>query len=126
APKDVYTKSLLASIPRLGTMGAAAAPMRFPEVDPATGEAADGMEMSPVADSALPILKVDKLAVRFDLPNGRVHAVENVSFDLRPGETLSLVGESGCGKSTTGRAIIRLLPPTAGSIIIDGQEIGRA
>src|SRR5690606_22232195 len=96
------------------------------EVDRATGEAADGMEMSPVADSALPILEVDKRAVRFDLPNGRVHAVENVSFDLRPGETLSLVGESGCGKSTTGRAIIRLLTPTAGSIIIDGQDVTRA
>ena len=126
SPKEVYTKSLLASIPRLGTMGSAAAPKRFPEVDPATGVATDGIEMSPVSRTVEPILKVDNLAVRFDLPKGRVHAVENVSFDLRPGETLSLVGESGCGKSTTGRAIIRLLTPTAGSIVIDGQDVTKA
>nr|CAD6424398.1 ABC transporter ATP-binding protein [Rhizobium sp. Q54] len=125
-PKAVYTRSLLASIPRLGTMGATTAPKRFPEVDPATGDAADGVEMSPVAQAVEPILKVDNLAVRFDLPNGRVHAVEDVSFDLRPGETLSLVGESGCGKSTTGRAILRLLTPAAGSIVIDGQDVTKA
>ncbi len=126
APKAVYTRSLIASIPRLGTMGEAGAPKRFPEVDASTGEAVDGREMTPVAQTAEPILKVDNLTVRFDLPNGRVHAVENVSFDLRPGETLSLVGESGCGKSTTGRAIIRLLTPSAGSIVIDGKDVTRA
>jgi peptide/nickel transport system ATP-binding protein len=126
APKAVYTKSLLASIPRLGTMGAAVAPKRFPEVDASTGNAADGREMFTVAQTTEPILKVDNLAVRFDLPNGRVHAVEDVSFDLRPGETLSLVGESGCGKSTTGRAIIRLITPTAGSIVIGGQDVTKA
>ncbi|CCF18279.1 putative peptide transport fused subunits of ABC superfamily: ATP-binding components [Pseudorhizobium banfieldiae] len=125
-PRAVYTKSLLASIPRLGTMGAANAPRRFPEVDPATGEATDGIQMNPVPQTVEPILRVDNLAVRFDLPNGRVHAVEDVSFDLRPGETLALVGESGCGKSTTGRAIIRLLTPAAGSIVIDGQDITKA
>ena len=126
APTATYTKSLLASIPRLGTMGAAVAPKRFPEVDASTGTATDGREMNPVAQTVQPILKVDNLAVRFDLPNGRVHAVEDVSFDLRPGETLSLVGESGCGKSTTGRAIIRLLNPSAGSIVIDGQDVTKA
>lgn len=126
APKAIYTKSLLASIPRLGTMGAALAPKRFPEVDSVTGEAVDGREMSPVSEIIAPILKVENLAVRFDLPHGRVHAVENVSFDLRPGETLSLVGESGCGKSTTGRAIIRLLHPSEGRIEIAGEDITRA
>ncbi len=125
-PTATYTKSLLASIPRLGTMGASVAPKRFPEVDASTGTATDGREMNPVAQTVQPILKVDNLAVRFDLPNGRVHAVEDVSFDLRPGETLSLVGESGCGKSTTGRAIIRLLNPSAGSIVIDGQDVTKA
>ncbi|MBV2143641.1 ABC transporter ATP-binding protein [Falsochrobactrum sp. TDYN1] len=123
APKAAYTKSLLASIPRLGTMGDARAPKRFPQVDPDTGHATDGTETKPVPVERTPILQASDLAVRFDLPHGRIHAVENVSFNLRPGETLALVGESGCGKSTTGRAIMRLLQPTSGSITIDGQDV---
>ncbi|MGU3401410.1 ABC transporter ATP-binding protein [Brucellaceae bacterium D45D] len=122
-PKAAYTKSLLASIPRLGTMGDAVAPRRFPQVDPKTGEAKDGRVTKPVATDRKPILEASDIVVRFDLPNGRIHAVENVSFDLRPGETLALVGESGCGKSTTGRAIMRLLQPTSGSIVIDGLDV---
>ncbi|WP_274626541.1 ABC transporter ATP-binding protein [Arvimicrobium flavum] len=126
APQQVYTKALLASIPRLGAMSGSEVPRRFPEVDPATGEAVDGRAMDAAAKDAAPILTVSDLAVRFDLPNGRIHAVEDVSFDLRPGETLALVGESGCGKSTTGRAILRLVQPTAGAIVVDGHDMKTA
>jgi oligopeptide/dipeptide ABC transporter ATP-binding protein len=59
----------------------------------------------------------------FSRVNGQVHAVDGVSFHIDPGETLGLVGESGCGKSTVGRTLLKLLEPTAGTIRIDGQDI---
>ena len=76
------------------------------------------------------LLEVSGLKKHFPLHGGvfgrraaTVHAVDGVSFDLRRGETLSLVGESGCGKSTVGRTILRLITPTAGEIRLDGQRI---
>ncbi|ETT81525.1 dipeptide ABC transporter ATP-binding protein [Viridibacillus sp. FSL R5-0477] len=75
------------------------------------------------------ILKVEKLKKSFELSNGFfekkkiIQAVSDVSFEIQKGETFSLVGESGCGKSTTGRLISRLLEPTEGSIWIDGMEV---
>ncbi len=72
-----------------------------------------------------PILVVDDLVKHFPTDDGRtVHAVDGVSLELAAGETLSLVGESGCGKSTLGKTIMRLYPPTSGSIRVNGQEIG--
>ncbi|MEX2982448.1 ABC transporter ATP-binding protein [Streptomyces sp. C36] len=77
--------------------------------------------------TAAPLLSVRD--VRMTFPGRRrsapVRAVDGVSFDIAPGETLGLVGESGCGKSTTGRMIVRLLEPTAGSITYDGRDISR-
>lgn len=70
-----------------------------------------------------PLLKVEHLAKYFKSNAGQVKAVDDVSFELYPGETLALVGESGCGKSTLGRLAIRLLEPTGGKIFMDGVEL---
>lgn len=69
------------------------------------------------------VLRVEHLVVEFPAAKGTVHAVSDVSFDLAKGETLGLVGESGCGKSTTGRAIMQLPRPTSGSVVFQGQDL---
>src|SRR3546814_12045348 len=72
------------------------------------------------------LLRVEDLRVEFPAGRGRtVHAVSDVSFDIAPGETLGLVGESGCGKSTTGKAIMRLNPITSGRVVFDGRDIAQ-
>jgi peptide/nickel transport system ATP-binding protein len=72
------------------------------------------------------VLRVEDLVVTFGAGAGRkVHAVSGVSFDVARGETLGLVGESGCGKSTTGRAIMQLPPPTSGSVLFNGVDLAR-
>ena len=70
------------------------------------------------------LLRVEHLVVEHPVGrHQRVHAVSDVSFDIAPGETLGLVGETGCGKSTTGRAVLQLPPPTSGSVRFRGQEL---
>src|SRR5690242_14550231 len=84
--------------------------------------------MPPMATE--PLLRVKNLKKYFPIRGGllsrevaRVHAVDDVSFDILPGETLGLVGESGCGKSTTGRTILRLIEPTSGEVSFQGKNV---
>jgi peptide/nickel transport system ATP-binding protein len=70
------------------------------------------------------LVRVEHLTVEYPIDHhSRVHAVSDVSFDVATGETLGLVGETGCGKSTTGRAVLQLPPPTSGSVVYDGHEL---
>ncbi len=106
APRSRYARDLMAATPRLGT-----APLR-----------------APVAQ-AEPVLTVEGLSKGFALGGGLfqpktvTQAVDDVSFEIRPGETLGLVGESGCGKSTLSRALMRLIEPDAGRVRLAGRDI---
>lgn len=71
------------------------------------------------------LLEVKDLKKYFNTPRGLLHAVDGVSFTIERGKTLGIVGESGCGKSTTGRAILRLLEPTAGEILFEGKDVAK-
>ncbi|MDQ7774977.1 MAG: dipeptide ABC transporter ATP-binding protein [Paracoccus aminovorans] len=131
APQHPYTRALLSAVPKLGSMQGRPRPMRFPIVDRRTGTSDVPVEVpDTVQHDARPVLQVRDLTTRFDIRGGvlssvkgRVHAVENVSFDVQPGETLALVGESGCGKSTIGRSILRLTEPLSGSVRLDGVDV---
>jgi peptide/nickel transport system ATP-binding protein len=82
-----------------------------------------------VTTAAPPLLAVKDLQVTFATPAGSLRAVDGVSFELRPGETLGLVGESGCGKTVTALSILRLLPPTAevqGEVRFSGEDLAHA
>ena len=95
-----------------------------------TAEAAPQTGPSGTADGA-PLLEVEHLRVLFPIKSGvlgnrkvaHVHAVDDVTFELHEGETLGVVGESGCGKTTLIRTLVRLIQPTAGAIRFHGEEI---
>jgi glutathione transport system ATP-binding protein len=130
-PREAYTRALLAAVPRLGAMQGRDAPERFHVPgDAAPDAAAPADRAASVRADQPPVLQVRGLVTRFPLRSGllarvrrQVHAVENISFELQPGETLSLVGESGCGKSTTGRSLARLVDFQAGHVHVAGRDI---
>ena len=124
-PKHEYTKSLLAAVPKLGEM----ASRKYPEPMRLIGKG-DTRIVKPIIGTDEPILSVKKLVTRYSIRGGlfqrikaKVHAVEDISFTIMKGKTLSLVGESGCGKSTVGRSLIRLVEPASGEVYLDGQNI---
>ena len=127
APQQPYTQALLAAVPKLGSMQGQPLPAKFPLLH---SDAVDDVPQDTVRRLQPPILQVRDLVTRFDIRGGllnrvksRVHAVEKVSFDLYAGETLALVGESGCGKSTTGRSLLKLVASQGGTLTFDGQRI---
>ena len=89
-----------------------------------------GPDAAAVPEGAAPILEVRNLRVWYPIKSGffrhttgHIHAVDDISFRVYRGQTLGLVGESGCGKTTTGRAIVRLTPITSGQVLFDGQDV---
>lgn len=123
-PQHPYTKSLLAAVPKLGEMTGTDLPR------PMRLLGRDGSEVPPITGSDEVLLEVKNLTTRFEVKGGffrrtvaNVHAVEDLSFSVNKGQTLSLVGESGCGKSTAGRSILRLVEPMQGSVFLDGKDI---
>ena len=123
-PQHDYTKALLAAVPKLGEMTG----KTMPEPMRLLGQTQDQIKPIPGGDEVL--LEVKGLTTRFPVRGGllrrliaNVHAVEDVSFTLKKGRTLSLVGESGCGKSSAGRSLLRLVEPQAGSVLLEGKDI---
>ncbi len=108
-PLEDYTKELLNAVPRLGAMRG---------------------HPVPKLEADRPLLDVQELVTRYPVKSGflrrvtaRIHAVEDVSFSLFAGETLALVGESGCGKSTVGRSVLRLETPQHGQVMLAGKDL---
>ncbi|WP_425962094.1 dipeptide ABC transporter ATP-binding protein [Rhizobium nepotum] len=131
SPQKPYTRALLSAVPQLGSAGEGG-PSPFPIINMETGQALPQKKRPDTVDAASgKLLEVRNLSARFEMRSAftrtvhsRVHAVENVSFSLSRGETLALVGESGCGKSTTGRLLAGLNRPHSGSIHIHGTDVG--
>ncbi len=113
APRHPYTRKLVDATPRPGVAirDLLPAEARTPAPDHTPG--------------ARKLLEVVDLVKTYQGKSGPVHAVKGISFDIREGQSVGLVGESGCGKSTTSSMLVRLLDPTSGAIVFDGQDIAR-
>jgi ABC-type glutathione transport system ATPase component len=126
-PQADYTRMLLAAVPKLGEMRGTTEPAPMRKIgDFATA----GLSVSASRSEPRRVLEVKNLTTRYPVRGGvlrrvvaNVHAVEDMSFSINVGQTFSLVGESGCGKSSCGRSILRLVEPQSGEIWLNGREI---
>ena len=122
-PKHPYTKALLSAVPKLGDMKN----KPYPEAIPIAGT--DSKKIKPLKGLSEKLLDVKNLTTIFPISTGilgkvvaNVRAVEDVSFSINKGQTFSLVGESGCGKSTVGRSILRLEKPANGKVLLEKKD----
>ena len=131
-PQHPYTRALLSAVPKLGSMQGQPLPQRTPLIvlEGDTPREVGTTQVQDTVDATKTLLSVDKLSTRFDVGHSlwgrvthRVHAVEQVSLNIYPGETLALVGESGSGKSTIGKTLQQLVPASGGTVHFNGQDV---
>ena len=123
-PKKDYTKKLISSVPKLGAMKG----KKYPE--PLKLDSTNKAKSIKIVGTTKPLLEVKNLVTRFPVTGGmfrkkiaNLHAVEDVSFTINSGQTFSLVGESGCGKTTIARSVLRLEESESGEVFMDGVDI---
>lgn len=129
-PSHDYTRTLIAAVPRLGDMRGSSTPRRFTETLRSGEGPSDPAQASDPSAVETRLLTVENLVTRFAVRGGAlgrvfgaVHAVDDVSFAIAKGETLALVGESGCGKSTAGKSILRLVEPSSGKVMFEDVNV---
>ena len=130
-PATDYTRQLMAAVPKIGAMTGKPLPEKFDLIDqPKANTEHSQAEVNTAKKDDSPLISLKNVTTNYPIRSGfwgkvrhRVHAAENISFDIYPGETVALVGESGSGKSTVGKTLQQLVAPASGEILFRGQEM---